>query len=108
MTKSLNFNNISKHYLTVTFADENATTIMVCMPTKSLLHELTGLKIDTTGDDLNAMDDLYEVCSKIMSRNKGGIAITKEFLEDVFDFEDILIFLKEYMSFVGEVTKAKN
>lgn len=109
MAKSLNFNNINKHYLNVTFADEKATTILVCMPTKSLLSELTGLKETITSEGgLDAMDELYDICVKIMNRNKGGVVITKEFLEDLFDYEDILIFLKGYMSFVGEVAGQKN
>jgi hypothetical protein len=109
MAKSLNFNKIPKQYLTVTFADEKATTIFVCMPTKSLLRELTELTGDLTAEaNIDATDELYDVCAKVMSRNKTGAKITKEFLEDIFDFEDILIFLKEYMSFVGGVASLKN
>ena len=110
MSKSLNFNNIEKRYLTVTFADEKETTILVTMPTKGLLRELTNLNtaLTATEDDLGTLDELYIMCAKVMSRNKGGVVITKEFLEEIFDFEDILIFLKEYMSFIGEVAGRKN
>ena len=109
MSKSLNFNNVTKHYLNITFADEKATTIMVCMPTKSLLRELTDLKSTITAENnIDSMDELYDICVKIMNRNRAGVTVTKEFLEDIFDFEDILIFLKEYMSFVGEVAGRKN
>lgn len=109
MSKSLNYNTVTKRYLSVTFADEKATTILVCMPTKSLLRELTALKstLDVE-NNVDSIDELYAVCVKIMNRNKAGVIITKEFLEDIFDFEDILIFLKEYMSFVGEVAGRKN
>ena len=109
MSKSLNFNNVTKHYLNITFADEKATTILVCMPTKSLLRELTELTANLNAEnDLGALDELYNICAKTMSRNKTGKVITKEFLENVFDFEDVLIFLKGYMSFVGEVAGQKN
>ena len=40
-----------------------------------------------------------------MSRNKGGVKIEKELLEDIFDIEDIMIFLKTYMEFVSSQTK---
>lgn len=107
--KSLNYNNINKHYLNVTFADEKATTIMVCMPTKSLLSELTEtMSTIKANNDLGTMDELFNVCAKTMSRNKTGVVITKAFLEEVFDFEDVLIFFKEYISFVGEVAGRKN
>lgn len=112
MAKALNFNTIKKRFLTVTFADENSTTILVGLPTKALLTELMELHVDVEamneGGNFGAFDEMYEICSKIMNRNKGGVKITKEFLENNFDFEDILIFLKEYMSFVGEVASQKN
>ncbi len=112
MAKTLNFNSVAKRYLNVTFADENNTTIMVGTPTKRLLEELVNLEssigITNTEDDFEAFDELYGVCAKLMSRNKGGVTITKEFLEDNFDMEDILIFLKGYMSFITEISNQKN
>lgn len=109
MSKSLNFNNVTKHYLNITFADEKATTISVCMPTKGLLRELTALTGNLSVENgLDAMDELYEVCIKIMNRNKTGVVITKEFLEDLFDFEDIIVFVNAYMSFIREVAGRKN
>lgn len=112
MAKALNFNNIKKRYLTVTFADEKSTTILVGLPTKAILTELMELNVDVNtmneDGDFGAFDELYEICVKIMTRNKGGVKITKEYLENVLDFEDILIFLKEYMSFVGEIASQKN
>jgi hypothetical protein len=109
MSKSLNFNTINKHYLNITFADEKATTILVCMPTKSLLRELTEFTANLKAENsLETIDELYSICAKTMSRNKTGVVITKEFLEDIFDYEDVLIFLKSYMSFVGEVAGRKN
>ena len=112
MSKTLNFNNVSKRYLTVTFADENKTTIMVGTPTKRLLEELVNLEssitITNTEDDFGALDELYGVCAKLMNRNKGGVTITREFLEENFDYEDILIFLRGYMSFITEISNSKN
>lgn len=109
MAKSINFNNITKRYLNVTFTDEKNTTVMVCMPTKGILRELTNIQAEVdTEDDFAALDELYNVCAKVLSRNKAGKVITPEFLEDVFDFDDIMIFLKEYMNFVAEAAGRKN
>lgn len=110
MSKTLDFNNLKKRSLTVKFADDKQTTIFVCFPTKALLSELThlNLNIDKSNDDMSAFDELYDICAKAMSRNRGGVKITKEFLEENFDFEDVLIFIKEYMNFVGEVAGQKN
>lgn len=113
MAKPLNFNNVKKHYLTVTLADEKETTIMISTPTKAIMDDLVLLQggLETISEDetnVEVMEDLYNTCAKLMSRNKGGIKITKKDLEAIFDFEDILIFFNAYMDFIHEVTSGKN
>ena len=111
--KSLNFNNVKKTYLTVTLADENNTTIMIGTPTKAIMDDLVLLQsgLETISEDdanVDATDELYSACAKVMSRNKGGIKISKEFLEEIFDFEDIMILFNAYMDFITEVTSGTN
>ena len=111
MVNVINFNNVTKRYLTVTFADANNTVITVCTPTKALFQELVELAKNissNTETNLDAIDDLYIVCAKIMSRNKEGVEITKDSLEENMDFEDIITFFKAYMTFVKEISKLKN
>ena len=113
MAKSLNFNNMKKQYLAVTLADEKATTLLIGMPTKAIMTDLILLQsaIETVNEtDTNAgtADDLYAACAKVMSRNKAGVKITTEFLSELFDFEDIMIFFNAYMNFIHEVTNQKN
>ena len=110
MAKPLNFNKVKKSFLPVTFADENETTILVGTPTKSIMSELSRLQesIDDVDAEETNIDDLYEACARIMSRNKTGYPITVEFLEKVFDFEDIKIFFGAYMDFIDEVIRSKN
>lgn len=111
--KPLDFNKVKKTYLSVTLADEKNTTIMIGTPTKAIMDDLAVLQsvIDSISEDdadIDATNDLYSACAKVMSRNKGKIKITKEYLEEIFDFEDIIIFFNAYMDFVTEVTSAKN
>ena len=113
MAKPLNFNNIKKKYLTVTLADEKNTTLMIGTPTKAIMDDLIVLKssleaIEEDGTDSAATDDLYTACAKVMSRNKAGVKISKSDLEEIFDFEDIMIFFIAYMDFISEVTSEKN
>lgn len=113
MSKSLNFNNLKKKYLTVTLADEKETTIMIGTPTKAIMDDLMLLKsnfeaLSDNDVDTDVTNELYNACARVMSRNKGGIKITSEQLADIFDFEDILIFFNAYMEFVTEVTNTKN
>ena len=113
MSKVINFNNIKKRYLTVTLADEKNTTLLIGTPTKAIMDELLLLQssLDVLEEDTTnaeATDTLYEACAKVMSRNKGGVKITAEYLSEIFDFEDIMIFFDAYMNFIGEITNEKN
>lgn len=113
MANVLNFNNVKKRYLTVTLPDDEKTTLMIGTPTKAIMDNLILLKsgIETLEEDETnpeALDDLYNACAKIMSRNKSGIKITTEYLSELFDFEDILLFFSTYMNFLSELTNVKN
>lgn len=113
MAKSLNFNNVKKQYLNVTLADEKNTTLLIGTPSKKLMDDLMLLQssLEALEDDpsnTESFNDLYTACAKIMSRNKAGVVITKEKLEDIFDFEDVMIFFNAYMEFIDEVANVKN
>ena len=113
MAKTLNFNNVKKQFLTVTLADEKNTILFIGTPTKAIMDDLTLLQntMTSVGDNdsnIEVTDDLYGACARVMSRNKAGIKITKEYLADIFDFEDITIFFNAYMEFVDEVIGSKN
>ena len=97
MANTLNFNTIKKHYLTVTLADEKKTVLMISTPTKAIMTDIMILQagLEELGEDesnIGITDDMYRACAKIMSHNKGGVKITAEYLEEHFDFEDIMIF----------------
>lgn len=111
MARSLNFNTIKKEYLTVTLP--NKKTIMIGTPTKAIMKELISIQeslddVDENNATAEDLDSLYIVCAKIMSRNKGGVTITPKDLEKDLDFEDIKIFLREYMDYMSEVMSSKN
>lgn len=113
MAKPLNFNNVKKQFLTVTLADEKKTTLMIGTPTKAIMDDLVLLQesLETLTDDetnTEATNDLYNACARVMSRNKAGVKITTEYLAEIFDFEDILIFFNAYMDFISEIADSKN
>ena len=114
MARTLDFNKVKKQYLTVTLADEKETTLIIGTPTKSIMNDVLALQeaLDgyEGGESLSgdAMDDLYRACARCMSRNKQGIHISAEFLEDLFDFEDIVIFFNAYVDFIGDIASEKN
>lgn len=110
--KALDFNKVKKQYLSVTFADEKGTTILIGTPSKAILDSFMQIKesLDNTqGEpDQDMINDLYDLCARIMSRNKTGYHVTVDFLSEIFDIEDIVIFITAYAEFIEAVTKAKN
>ena len=54
------------------------------------------------------IDELYEIVARILSHNKTGVKITKEKVEELLDFEDVIVFIQAYSDFIAEVTGSKN
>lgn len=110
MAKALNFNNIKKRFFTVTLPDEKNTTLLISTPTKEIMDEFISLKDSLTAESMgdDAIDELYDLCRKIMSRNKAGIKVTKDEIISLLDFEDIIIFIQGYTEFISEISNSKN
>lgn len=110
MTKTLDFNKLKKQYMTVTLPDEEQTVLMISTPTKAVMDQFIAMQNELSAEAMgdNAINELYELCAKIMNRNKMGIPISVEKVQEVFDFEDIVIFIRAYTEFIGEVNAAKN
>ena len=109
---SLNFNNIKKTYMTITLPDEKNTKLMLMTTTKSIMDRLMAMEeFITTGIDEvgpGVLDDLYKVCADIMNRNKGGRKITSDYISEILDFEDLVIFFNSYLEYVGGIADSKN
>jgi hypothetical protein len=111
MGKVLDFTKQKKEYLTVKLNDEKNTVLMIGTPTKAILREFIAINErinEDGGADTEAINDLYNVCAKVMSFNKGGIKITADYLEPFFDIEDVMIFFNAYTEFMSSITNAKN
>ena len=107
---SLNFNNIKKTYMTITLPDENNTKLMLMTPTKSIMDKLISMEEFITGVDEvgpGVLDDLYKVCVDIMNRNKAGRKITSDYISEILDFEDLVIFFNSYLEYVGGIADSK-
>lgn len=111
MSNVLDFTTRKKQYLTVKLDDPDKTVLMVGTPTKKILDEFIAINEnlnENDGADSEALEELYGICAKIMSFNKGGIEITPEYLETFFDVDDIAYFIKGYTAFISSITSAKN
>lgn len=113
MSKVLDFTKQTKSYLTVKLNDEKKTALMIGTPTRGIFNEFIMINekvSDDGGADADTINDLYEVCAKVMSFNKGGIKITADYLSEEcnFDLEDIMLFFRAYSDHMASVTNAKN
>ena len=100
---ALDFNNIKKASLEIILNDDKQTKLHLHTPSKKLLTELVELSKglnDITEDNFNIEDveQIYNLCSKVISRNR----------ENIFDMEDIVIFLQAYIEFTNSVQELKN
>lgn len=106
--KTFDFNKRKKGFLTVTLPDNKKTVLLVGNPTKKITSELMSLYDSIDSENENVIDDLYDICAKIMSRNKGGIEITKEYIEEILDIEDVTLFISSYSDFISSIYNEKN
>lgn len=108
---TLDFRKQKKNYLKVTLNDERETNLSIMQPTKDLFEKMVAMSeqvSDMEGADVDALDEVYGVCAELMSRNKEGLIVSKSNLESTLDFEDIVIFLQAYSSFVAGIVHGKN
>lgn len=111
MAKTLDFTTRKKEYLTIKLNDAKKTVLMIGTPTKKILDDfiaINDLMSDDNGADNEAIDEIYNVCAKIMSFNKGGIEISAEYLSGFFDLEDVMYFFNAYSEFMTSITSSKN
>lgn len=110
MSRGVDFNTLKKQYLPVTLNDENKTKLFIITPTKKVLDDFISMKDSLTAENARdeAIDELYEIVARILSHNKTGVKITKEKVEELLDFEDVIVFIQAYSDFIAEVTGSKN
>lgn len=110
MSRNLDFNTLKKQYLPVTLNDEKKTKLLLTTPTKSVLDDFIRINDyigeENVGDE--AIDELYRVIARVLSHNKAGTRITKETVEELLDFEDVIVFIHAYTAFIDDVVNSKN
>ncbi|MCX4377359.1 MAG: hypothetical protein OSJ61_14445 [Lachnospiraceae bacterium] len=109
--RELNFSTSKKNFLPVVFDDNNK--ILVKTPTKGIVEKLTSMSdilsdLQSNADNIEALETLYEVAAEIMSNNVAKKEITSEYLEDMLDMQDIIVFFDEYSKMLNSITKSKN
>ena len=105
----LDLTKSAKRFLAVNLIDD--TSLMLRMPTKRVFDALVNLKdkLNTIQmDDLQTIDEVYELLSVILSNNLNHIKISVDYLSEIIDFEDLTILYTSYLEFVRGVTGDPN
>ena len=111
MANSYDFNKLKPKTMTVTLSDKEKTTLMVMTPSKGLRDDLVSLyeNIENTTDNEELEEALYDVASRVMSRNKQGKYVSPVTLKELYpEPEYIMAFLNAYVDFIGSITQGKN
>lgn len=110
MGRSFDFNKIPRKTLNVTLPD--GTLLLVRMPEKRTFEKIKVFQnMDEENLDMDVFfDTLDGVLAEILSNNKAGKKITKQYVAETeeFDFEAKMAFLGEFMEFVGDTEKDPN
>ncbi|MDD2954453.1 MAG: hypothetical protein PHC95_15110 [Parabacteroides sp.] len=111
MAKTLDFTKAKKNFLTITFVD--GEKILVRTPTKNIMDKLIELKsafegVEENENNTQALGEIYDITSMIMSNNIARKKIEVDYLSEVLDLEDLMIFFESYMEFVNEINEVKN
>lgn len=104
MAKELNLRNTKKSFFTLTFV--NGKKILVKMPTTKIVNEL--LNVQNNVENAENLDEVLSALSSALSNNMARKNISKEYLANQLDFEDIVMIFRAYMEFVEEAANSKN
>ncbi len=105
----LDFTKSAKRFLEVTLIDNQK--IRVRMPTKRVFDALMDLHDRLSGqimEDAGQLSEIYGLIAIVLSNNLEHNEITKEYLAELFDIEDVQIFFQAYMTFISGVVSDPN
>ena len=109
MNTTFDFNALKKKHMRVILPDAKKTTLLVTTPNKSTFDSFVNIK-NTLDADMGdeAINELYDILTKILNQNINKLEFSIHDVAEMFDFEDIIAFIKAYTQFISEVTGSKN
>ncbi len=104
----LDFTKMKKKFMTVKLDEE--TTLYITTPRKKDLKNMFAANGMLTGGEISNddVDLIYDMVAELMSNNKNKKRITADYIAEIFGWDDIVVFLQEYMKFVTGAIAQKN
>lgn len=111
--KVLDLNGVERSTLDLILPDSARTTLRIGMPTEGMVQELQALIPDVQrmeNGDHDAVELIYNLGARLMSRNRDLIKVTAEDLRSKYqmDLEAMLLFFSAYMDFINAIQSEKN
>ena len=100
--------NLTTRYYNVKLKD--GKQIDLEPPKLKVLRKISKLAKSVNSTDLSEEDieNLSEAIALSLSKNKQQIKFTVEYVEDLFDVDEMYDFLNRYFTWVGEIQNSKN
>lgn len=112
--KMLDFNALQQPEWPIKLKDEAATVVTLTAPTEKLVERLVAVSSELQGikDQGNerAIAGVFAIIADVMNNNLDGLKFTGESLRGTYrmNFYDAVLFIRQYLVFIQEITEAKN
>lgn len=110
--KNLDFNSVQQPEWAITLKDDARTVVTLTAPTEKLIERLVtvaGELSEIKGDE-QAIEGVFSLIADVMNNNLDGLTFTSETLRETYrlNFYDAVLFVRQYLVFIKEITEAKN
>lgn len=105
---SFDFNKINRSIFNVSLKD--GRKLQVKMPMKKTFEKLQALQ-DLNEDEVgieDLLDTFGALCAETLSHNLNNEVVTREYMVENYDIEEMTEFIKTFYVFVGNVTNDPN
>nr|DAL49723.1 MAG TPA_asm: hypothetical protein [Caudoviricetes sp.] len=104
----LDYTTREKKFLSVKLID--GQMVFIGVPKKQLFSRLTHLEenLKNTEEIEPLYDEVLQLTAEILSNNKSGTKFTAEAVDEIMDFEDMALLIREYSAYAGAIVKNPN
>ena len=113
--RELNFNTINRYTFRVILDDDQKTALDVKLATKGMIQEVLDayqrmirIDDDETANRYELLNELYKLCSRLLSYNRQSISYSPQDIENMWNFDDITLFIQTYIDFIYDISHQKN
>ena len=106
MNARLEFTTEQKHHLELRLM--SGETLNIFLPRRATIRKLVTVSKTLSDTTEASIDELYDMTAILLSTNDQGKTFTADDVDAMFDLEDLVKFIKGFMSFIQEVTASPN